>query len=245
MEDRTKIVERTTTLRMGPPPPPPPPPLRPPAAPPSLAQLSLRALLLCDFDEASLPVIEAALLAHVPTERIVRLLDEPSAFAALAPYPNMVDAARQHFTSRPKAGRRTLEAGLAQYRAELSRCEYGEFGSATAVRRALAVLAVCERLLCTRLFKRDIQGQLLPTELANLVRAWRKASQKVIPADDGIGHWRPSSGAGLRVDEVRWRGVPFIELLARAQAGGLAPRAAAVAAAPDSVALKRLDQWTG
>jgi hypothetical protein len=89
------------------------------------------------------------------------------------------------------------------------------------------------------MFKRDIRGALLPTELANLVRALRKASHRRIPADDGIGHWRPSEPSSADASSW-WRSGQQLALLARAQAGGLAVRAGA-----ESVSLKRLDQHTG
>lgn len=191
--------------------------------PAPLAHLALRALLLSDFDDDSRSVVESALLLHVPIERVVGLMQETAVLAALAPYPNLVDAARTHLASHPKAGRQVLERTVARYRAEQSR---SEFGSPAALAVAHAVVAVCERMLCTGLFKRDIRGPQLPTDLANLVRGLRKACHKMIPAEDGIGHWR-------------------LPMISRSQPGGPAARLPATPAAPDAAALKRLDQWCG
>jgi len=189
---------------------------------PSLASLALRQLLLTRYDDASCSIIEQALLDHVPLERIVGLVCDPAVFAAMAPYPHMTDALRCQLAAKPKAGRRLLEVLL-----DRSKQQRRGFGSPRALEQASASLAVCERLLCASMFKRDIHGPLLPTEHANLVRAVRKQCHRVIPAQDGIGHFRPEAKPG-----VSWR--------AGASAGD--PDYARALRAYD---LRRLDQWTG
>jgi hypothetical protein len=217
-----------TTLPPSLPPPPPPPP--PPPAIPSLARLALRSLLLCSYDDESRVIIEDVLVSALPIERVCALLAEPAVFTALAGMPRLTDACRAHLAARSKTGRRLLDELVARYRSES-----GRFGEPAAVEGALATWTVCERLLCAGMFKRDIRGAQLPTELANLVRALRKACHRVVPAQDGIGHWRPAES-----DVSRWRTAPRLALLARAQALGLSSPQV-----PDSATLKRLDQFTG
>ncbi|KAJ1641376.1 hypothetical protein T492DRAFT_919151 [Pavlovales sp. CCMP2436] len=230
-----------TVYGPAPSPPPAPPAPAPPPAPsaPTLASLALRALLLCEYDAESNAVIAAALLATVPIERVAALMAQPAVFGSLASYPGILDALRAHLAVRPKAARRICEAAILNFRLWLRAHEAehtGCAGDAATIEHALAVLSACDRLLCTGLFKRDIVGPQLPSELANLMRALRKLAQRVLPFEDGqIGHWRPVTH-GLS-------SAPLAQLSERVHAGGVVP--GRHPAAPDAVMLRRLDQHTG
>jgi hypothetical protein len=164
---------------------------------PTLRRLAAHYLLANapEYDEASQAVI-ADILASTFAAPVCGALRSADAFSGIAVLPNLVDVCRVTMAERSGAAVTILD----ELRADLGRWQpAAETGWSE-------VEATAERLLGIGLFKREIVGPTLPSQVADRVRRVRNIARQHTRDDSGLGSRRSFAS---RVGSRRWALAPL------------------------------------
>ena len=150
------------------------------SAPPAPASLQVLTTLFLlrhapHYDEGSRVMIAENLIAELPDRVLWVTIATPGAFAGCAVLPSLLDMIRQSLAPRVKLARRIFTS-LIDAPLQAAECE--------------GIVAACDGLLTTGVFKRDVIGPSFARPEADMLRRLRKVAQREAEAAGGTNRWR-------------------------------------------------------